>query len=77
MAWTRAVSLRCVDLPSGEILWATPQPLGVDRKLGSGSVFLVRANLTDKFWMFAEIRRIWIIGQLTPKRVHRAFADAQ
>jgi outer membrane protein assembly factor BamB len=57
--------LRCIDIPSGEILWTTPKPLG-DRKLGSGTVFLVRAGTTDKFWMFAETGDL-IIGQLTPK----------
>jgi outer membrane protein assembly factor BamB len=57
--------LRCFDIPSGEILWTTPKPLG-DRKVGSGTVFLVRAGTTDKFWMFAESGDL-IIGQLTPK----------
>jgi outer membrane protein assembly factor BamB len=57
--------LRCADLPSGTIQWATPKPLG-DRKLGSGTVFLIRQNETDKFWMFAESGDL-IIGQLTPK----------
>ena len=57
--------LRCFDIPSGEILWTTPQPLG-DRKVGSGTVFLVRAGATDKFWMFAESGDL-IIGQLTPQ----------
>jgi outer membrane protein assembly factor BamB len=57
--------LRCIDLPSGEIRWATPQPLGA-RKQGSGTVFLVRSGETDKFWMFAETGDL-IIGQLTPK----------
>jgi len=57
--------LRCFDIPSGDILWTTPKPLG-DRKVGSGTVFLVRAGATDKFWMFAETGDL-IIGQLTPK----------
>jgi len=57
--------LRCIDLPSGEIQWATPQPLNT-KKQPSGSVFLVRAGETDKFWMFAETGDL-IIGQLTPK----------
>jgi outer membrane protein assembly factor BamB len=57
--------LRCFDVPSGEILWTTPKPLG-DRKVGSGTVFLVRAGMTDKFWMFAETGDL-IIGQLTTK----------
>ncbi|HEY3964969.1 MAG TPA: PQQ-binding-like beta-propeller repeat protein [Planctomycetaceae bacterium] len=61
----QAGDLRCFDIPSGEILWTTPKPLG-DRKVNSGTVFLVRAGTTDKFWMFAESGGL-IIGQLTPK----------
>ena len=57
--------LRCISIPSGDIDWATTEPLG-KRKLGSGSVFLVRAGDTDKFWMFAETGDL-IIGQLTPQ----------
>lgn len=57
--------LRCIDIPSGEILWSTPQPLAA-RKQGSGTVFLVRGGETDKFWMFAETGDL-IIGQLTPQ----------
>ncbi|MBS0262552.1 MAG: PQQ-like beta-propeller repeat protein [Planctomycetes bacterium] len=57
--------LRCFDIPSGEILWTTPKPLG-DRKVGSGTVFLVRAGSTDKFWMFAESGDL-IIGQMNSK----------
>jgi outer membrane protein assembly factor BamB len=56
---------RCFDMPSGEIKWSTSKPLG-DRKLGSGTVFLIRAGETDKFWMFAETGDL-IIGQLSPK----------
>lgn len=56
---------RCFEIPSGKVLWSTPQPLG-DRKLGSGTVFLVRNNQTDKFWMFTESGDL-IIGRLTPK----------
>lgn len=57
--------LRCFDIPSGDNLWTTPKPLG-DRKVGSGTVFLVRSGSTDKFWMFAETGDL-LIGQLTPK----------
>ena len=56
---------RCFDLPNGDIKWSTPKPLG-DRKVGSGTVFLVRSGDTDRFWMFAESGDL-IIGQLTPK----------
>jgi outer membrane protein assembly factor BamB len=56
--------LRCIDIPSGKINWATPQPLG-ERKLGSGTVFLVRGGDSNKFWMFAENGDL-IIGQLSP-----------
>ena len=61
----QAGEFRCVEIPSGQILWSTPKPLG-DRKVGSGTVFLVRANDTNKFWMFAESGDL-IIGELTPK----------
>ncbi len=57
--------LRCMDLPSGEIRWATSKPLG-DRKVPSGTAFLTRSGDTDKFWMFAESGDL-ILGQLTPK----------
>lgn len=56
--------LRCIDIPSGKINWATPQPLS-DRKQGSGTVFLVRGGDSNKFWMFAETGDL-IIGQLSP-----------
>ncbi len=56
---------RCFEIPSGTIDWATPKPLG-DRKVGSGTVFLVRNNNTNKFWMFAETGDL-IIGELSPK----------
>jgi outer membrane protein assembly factor BamB len=56
--------LRCVELPSGDIKWTTPKPLG-DRKVGSGTAFLVRSGNTDKFWIFAESGDL-LIGQLTP-----------
>lgn len=56
--------LRCIDIPSGKINWATPQPLS-ERKLGSGTVFLVRGGDSNKFWMFAETGDL-IIGQLSP-----------
>lgn len=56
---------RCIDIPKGDILWSTPQPLG-DRKLGSGSVFLVQSGQTGNFWMFAESGDL-ILGQINPK----------
>ena len=55
---------RCFELPSGKIRWSTPKPLS-DRKLGSGTVFLVRSGETDRFWMFAETGDL-ILGQLKP-----------
>ncbi|WP_237729321.1 PQQ-binding-like beta-propeller repeat protein [Schlesneria paludicola] len=61
----QAGDLRCFELPSGQALWSTPKPLG-DRKVGSGTVFLVRAGETDRFWMFAETGDL-ILGQLSPK----------
>ncbi len=56
--------LRCMTIPDGEIKWATPQPLG-RRKLGSGTVFLVRQGETNRFWMFAETGDL-ILGELSP-----------
>lgn len=56
--------LRCVEFPSGEIKWATPEPLAA-RKQGSGTVFLVREGETNRFWMFAESGDL-IIGTLSP-----------
>jgi hypothetical protein len=38
-------------LPSGNRLWATPQPLA-DRRLDSATAFLVRHE--DHYWMFTE-----------------------
>jgi len=55
--------LRCMDLPGGEIRWTTPLPLS-ERKVPSGTVFLVRGGDSDKFWMFAETGDL-IIGQLS------------
>lgn len=55
---------RCFDLPAGSIKWKTPKPLG-DRNQGSGTVFLIRAGETDKFWMFAETGDL-ILGTLSP-----------
>lgn len=57
--------LRCIEVPSGNILWATPQPIA-RRKQGSGTVFLVRQGETDRFWMFAETGDL-ILGRLTPQ----------
>lgn len=56
--------LRCMTIPDGEIKWATPQPLS-RRKLGSGTVFLVRQGETNRFWMFAETGDL-ILGELSP-----------
>jgi len=57
--------LRCMDVPDGNIKWATPQPLS-RRKLGSGTVFLVRQGETNRFWMFAETGDL-ILGELSSK----------
>ncbi|MDP6557411.1 MAG: PQQ-like beta-propeller repeat protein [Pirellulaceae bacterium] len=43
--------LAAVALPSGDRLWATPQPLAA-RRLGSGTAFIVKHE--DHFWMFTE-----------------------
>ena len=57
--------LRCISVPDGKIEWATPQPLS-RRKLGSGTVFLVRQGESDRFWMFAETGDL-VIGSLSPE----------
>jgi outer membrane protein assembly factor BamB len=43
--------LRAVAIPSGEIVWKGPGPLG-SRPQGSGTAFIVRQ--ADRYWMFAE-----------------------
>ena len=43
--------LAAVSIPSGDRLWATPQPLA-ERRLGSGTAFIVQQ--ADRFWMFTE-----------------------
>lgn len=56
---------RCCEWPSGKIVWSNQKLLG-DRRLVSGSIFLVRQNETDRFWMFSETGDL-IIAQLSPK----------
>jgi len=43
--------LAAVALPSGNRLWATPQPVA-KRRVGSGTAFIVKQ--ADRFWMFTE-----------------------
>lgn len=43
--------LCCLEIPSGNRLWATPQPIG-QRRVGSGTAFIVRQD--DRYWMFTE-----------------------
>jgi outer membrane protein assembly factor BamB len=43
--------LAAVALPSGDRLWATPQPIA-KRRVGSGTAFIVKQ--ADRFWMFTE-----------------------
>ena len=43
--------LRCVQIPSGEVKWSTPGPLG-DRPPSTGTAFLCRHG--DRFFLFAE-----------------------
>jgi len=43
--------LAAVALPSGDRLWATPQPIA-KRRVGSGTAFIVKQE--DRFWMFTE-----------------------
>ena len=40
-----------VDLPSGQRLWETPQPLG-ERSKQTGTVFITRHR--DRYWLFTE-----------------------
>ncbi|MCA9195982.1 MAG: pyrrolo-quinoline quinone, partial [Planctomycetales bacterium] len=44
-------TLMAIDLPSGDRLWQTAEPLA-DRPPGSGTAFIVRQ--ADRYWLFTE-----------------------
>jgi outer membrane protein assembly factor BamB len=54
--------LRAVAIPSGEILWKSPGPLG-ERPQGSGTAFMVRHR--DRCFLFAETGDL-VIAKLAP-----------
>lgn len=54
-------SLMAVELPSGERLWETGQPLA-DRPVGNGTAFIVKHE--DRFFMFAETGEL-IIAEIS------------
>lgn len=56
--------LMAVEIPSGERLWATSQPVS-DRPVGNATTFIVN-NGGDKFFLFAETGEL-VIAKLTRK----------
>ncbi|MEM9351642.1 MAG: PQQ-binding-like beta-propeller repeat protein [Planctomycetota bacterium] len=55
--------LTAFELPSGERIWETPQPVS-ERRVGSGSAFLVKQD--DRFWLFTENGEL-VIARITRK----------
>ena len=55
--------LRAVELPSGEVKWSTPGPLG-DRPPATGTAFLCRHG--KRFFLFAETGDL-VIAELSPE----------
>lgn len=53
--------LRATQLPSGEMLWSTPEPIS-ERPQGSGTAFIVRQ--ADRYWLFNELGEL-VIAKLT------------
>ena len=65
--------MRATRLPDGELLWATSKPVS-ERRVGSGTAFIVRQGNTDRYWLFNENGEL-IIAELTAdgyKEVDRA-----
>lgn len=56
-------SLMAVELPSGEHLWETTEPVS-DRPANSGTAFIVRQG--DRYWLFNDSGEL-IIARLTPE----------
>lgn len=55
--------LRAVAIPSGEVVWKSPGPLG-ERPQGSGTAFIVRQ--ADRYFLFAETGDL-VIARLSPQ----------
>jgi outer membrane protein assembly factor BamB len=56
--------LYAVEMPSGKRLWESDRPLREDKKLGSGSAFIVKNG--DRFILFNEFGEI-VLCKLSPK----------
>jgi outer membrane protein assembly factor BamB len=58
--------LYAVELPSGERLWGTTEPISKDRPAQSGTAFIVRQGDTgNRYWLFNDSGDL-IIANLTP-----------
>ncbi|MBM4096882.1 MAG: pyrrolo-quinoline quinone [Planctomycetes bacterium] len=55
--------MSAVELPSGQRLWSTPEPIG-KRKVGSGTAFITR--LGNRHFFFTETGHL-VTGMLSPK----------
>lgn len=55
--------LRAVEVPSGKIVWRTPQPVG-ERQQGSATAFIVQQG--DRYFLFTETGHL-VIGKLSPE----------
>jgi outer membrane protein assembly factor BamB len=55
--------MRATQLPDAELLWATPKPAS-ERRVGNGTVFIVRQGTTDRYWLFNDSGFL-IIAKLT------------
>ncbi|MBI1346959.1 PQQ-binding-like beta-propeller repeat protein [bacterium] len=55
--------LRAVEVPSGKIVWRTPQPVG-ERQQGSATAFIVKQ--ADRYFLFTETGDL-VIGKLSPE----------
>lgn len=55
--------LRAVEIPSGKIVWRTPQPVG-ERQQGSATAFIVKQ--ADRYFLFTETGDL-VIGKLSPE----------
>jgi len=55
--------LRAVEVPSGKIVWRTPQPVG-ERPQGSATAFIVQQG--ERYFLFTETGHL-VIGKLSPE----------
>jgi outer membrane protein assembly factor BamB len=56
--------LIALEIPSGNQLWKTPEPISKERPAGSGTAFIVQQ--ASRFWMFTENGEL-VIANLSPK----------